>query len=108
MGSAGARRRQAKGRRAREAGTGEEKQKKDGLGPRLLTILSTHPLTPDRVAMVRKLPDYPVTPALSDAEWRALRGVCAGGLSPPPRQQVQPAPPPPRTGSDGQNRGSTR
>jgi len=91
----------------------EKKEKKQGVGARLLTILSTHPLTPERVALVRKQAPYPTTPALSDADWRALRGICAGTtVLPPPQRQALPPPqrqPPPPTGdSGGQSRGSYR
>ncbi|KAB2911108.1 MAG: M48 family metallopeptidase, partial [Hyphomicrobiaceae bacterium] len=39
-------------------------------------LIRTHPLTAERIAMVRAQPSYPATPAMSDADWRALRGAC--------------------------------
>jgi predicted Zn-dependent protease len=48
---------------------------------RTLQILSTHPLTDERIKMVRSQPDYPTTPALSDDDWRALREMCGRGAS---------------------------
>jgi Zn-dependent protease with chaperone function len=42
--------------------------------------LSTHPATEDRIARLRQLaaenPSGPTTPALSDADWTALRAIC--------------------------------
>lgn len=43
---------------------------------RALDILSTHPPTQQRAEMIRRSPVYPATPALSPAEWSALRGIC--------------------------------
>lgn len=60
-------------------------------GKRLLSFLSTHPLTKERIAMVRSQPAYPATPALSDAEWQALRQICAGlAAGRPKRDQSKP------------------
>jgi predicted Zn-dependent protease len=95
----------------------EAKGASDGksLGARIFSseLLRTHPLTGQRLALVRAQPDYPATPALSDADWRALRDVCAlpgqvgQGLPPPgmkpgpligrpaPLPAPAPAPPPP-------------
>jgi predicted Zn-dependent protease len=42
----------------------------------LEVILRTHPPTADRIALVRSHPAYPATPALSEADWRALREAC--------------------------------
>lgn len=52
---------------------------------RSLAIVSTHPVTEDRLKMVRSQPDYPTTPALDDADWRALREMCGPGARTPPR-----------------------
>lgn len=49
--------------------------------PNMLEVISTHPPTAERIAVVRAQPTYPTTPALSDADWRALRGAC--GAAPP-------------------------
>jgi predicted Zn-dependent protease len=43
-----------------------------------LDLISTHPPTAERINLVRAQPAYPVTPALSDEDWRALRGACIG------------------------------
>lgn len=75
-----------------------------------LELLHTHPLTADRIAVVRAQPPYPETPALADADWRALRDACALAFpgpapSPPvpqpapavaPRPSATPAPPAPQ------------
>lgn len=39
-------------------------------------ILRSHPPTEERAKMVAAQPKYPSTPALSDTEWSALRGIC--------------------------------
>ena len=76
-----------------------------GLGTRIFTseILRTHPLTGDRLALVRAQPVYPATPALTDSDWRALREMCGQvPVTPPPRPSTTsggpvvttPAPPP--------------
>jgi predicted Zn-dependent protease len=59
--------------------------------------MDTHPLTQDRIAMVRARPPYPATPALADADWQALRRICGGPHSAapevsPPGAQAPPAP----------------
>jgi Zn-dependent protease with chaperone function len=54
---------------------------------RTLTILSTHPLSRERLAMVRSQPPYPTTPALTDADWRALREMC-GPVAPTLRRDA--------------------
>jgi predicted Zn-dependent protease len=56
----------------------DQPQKKVSLGSRIFTseILRTHPATADRLALVRAQPPYPATPALSDEDWQALRGMC--------------------------------
>lgn len=61
-------------------------------------ILRTHPLTKDRLSAVRAQPPYSATPALDDADWRALQTMCGTGLVVPPPRPSGPAPsPPPRT-----------
>jgi predicted Zn-dependent protease len=65
-------------------------------------ILRTHPLTEQRLALVRAQPPYPATPALADEEWRALRDMCGASPTPPrPARPAEPtatpAPPPPPT-----------
>lgn len=73
--------------RQKEKSGGTEKKRRKA-GTRLLTILSTHPLTEERLAMVRAQPAYPATPALSAADWHALRAMCTGafpGRRPDPR-----------------------
>ena len=66
-------------------------------------VLSTHPQTADRVAMVRAQAAYPSTPALTSEEWRALRDACPAARPPqpagptPPRTATTPAPPTPST-----------
>jgi beta-barrel assembly-enhancing protease len=56
-----------------------------------LSIISSHPVTEDRLKMVRSQPDYPATPALSDADWRALREMCGPDVR-TPRRDPTPGP----------------
>lgn len=58
----------------------DESGQKDKASKRLsqaLDMLSTHPPTRERVDMIRNSPTYAVTPALSPADWAALRGICS-------------------------------
>ena len=55
-----------------------------------LELISTHPPSVERIAMVRAQPAYPATPALSAEDWKALREACAALRRPRP-----PGPPPP-------------
>jgi|SoiMethySBSTD1v2_1073268.scaffolds.fasta_scaffold116965_2 predicted Zn-dependent protease len=48
-----------------------------------LDLISTHPATAERIAMVRAQAAYPATPALSAEDWKALREAC--GPVPAPR-----------------------
>ena len=41
-----------------------------------LAIFRTHPLSAQRARLAETRPAYPTTPALSDADWRALREIC--------------------------------
>ncbi len=40
-------------------------------------LLRSHPQSAERASRVAARPDYATTPALSDAEWQALRAICA-------------------------------
>jgi predicted Zn-dependent protease len=72
-------------------------------------ILRSHPQTKARLDAVRAQPAYPATPALDEAEWRALREMCGPAVSPPavqprpqlppPRPQTTAPPPPPQAGT---------
>ena len=49
-------------------------------GGKGLTIISSHPLTEDRLARMSKEDQTPNgAPLLTDAEWRALKGICGSG-----------------------------
>jgi predicted Zn-dependent protease len=69
-------------------------------GPRRLfdsDLFSTHPNTPERIAKIEGQPAYATSPALTDAQWQALRRICGGVVinapSSEPRARVgQPAP----------------
>jgi predicted Zn-dependent protease len=81
--------------------TEEERKRDENLAEfgkkleRSLAIVSTHPVTEDRLKMVRSQPDYPATPALDDAEWRALREMCGPAVrTAPPGPSPKPAPGP--------------
>ena len=56
----------------------DDDKRKVNLGARIFAseILRTHPLTEARLALVRAQPPYAATPALSDADWRALQEMC--------------------------------
>ncbi len=56
-----------------------------------LEAIRTHPLTKDRITVVRAQPAYPATPALSDGDWQALRQACGG--PPAPQRVAQSGPP---------------
>jgi beta-barrel assembly-enhancing protease len=53
-----------------------------------LEVISTHPPTAERIAMVRAQQPYTATPALSEADWRALRDACGAASQPAPAQQA--------------------
>jgi predicted Zn-dependent protease len=56
-------------------------------------VIRTHPVTAERIAMVRAQPAYPATPALSEDDWRALRGACGPAAAPvSPAAPSAPAP----------------
>jgi predicted Zn-dependent protease len=48
------------------------------------SVLSTHPQTAERIAMVRARPAYAATPALSDEDWTALGEACGPLIRPRP------------------------
>lgn len=49
-------------------------------GGKGLTIISTHPLSEDRLARMSREDQTPKgPPLLTDAEWQALKGICANG-----------------------------
>ncbi len=62
-----------------------ENKKKVSLGSRIFAseILRSHPLTADRLALVRAQPAYAATPALSSEDWRALREMCGATVIAP-------------------------
>jgi beta-barrel assembly-enhancing protease len=41
-----------------------------------ISIFRSHPLLGERARLAASRPAYPTTPALSDDDWRALRGIC--------------------------------
>jgi beta-barrel assembly-enhancing protease len=41
-----------------------------------ISIFRTHPLSEERARLAASRPAYPTTPALSEAEWRALQSIC--------------------------------
>ncbi|MEO1794196.1 MAG: M48 family metallopeptidase [Pseudomonadota bacterium] len=40
-------------------------------------LLNTHPTTAERIETVRKIEDYPSTPAMSGAAWMGLKTICS-------------------------------
>ena len=63
----------------------DENKKKVSLGSRIFAseILRSHPLTADRLALVRAQPAYAATPALSSEDWQALREMCGATVIAP-------------------------
>jgi len=51
-------------------------KERKGSSPSVPDIFSTHPSTPERAKRAASQPSYPATPALTDAEWTALRNIC--------------------------------
>ncbi|MBX9588000.1 MAG: tetratricopeptide repeat protein [Hyphomonadaceae bacterium] len=92
-----------------DEGNKSDDKKSTSRGSRIFTteILRTHPLTTDRLALVRAQPAYAATPSLSDDDWRALREMCgpAPVIAPRPGTKAaptpgQPAPRPPVAEAD--------
>jgi beta-barrel assembly-enhancing protease len=54
----------------------EERERASPIGE--ISLLRTHPLSAERARLAESRPAYPATPALSDADWRALRAICGG------------------------------
>ncbi len=73
---------------------GADDKKKSSFDASILTseLLRTHPLTAERLALVRAQAAYPSTPALSDTDWRALREMCGAAPVAPPRPGPSPGP----------------
>jgi predicted Zn-dependent protease len=76
----------------RPVGKGSPKGAAGHESPSGLEVISTHPPTAERIAMVRAQPTYAATPALSDADWRALREACGTAPLPTSPAPQQPAP----------------
>jgi beta-barrel assembly-enhancing protease len=52
----------------------------EGTLGKLTSIISTHPMTDERIAAIEPLPAGVIARAvLNDADWRALRGICGVG-----------------------------
>ncbi len=51
--------------------------KSEGAATGQMNILSTHPQTAERRKTAEAAPRYASTPALPDADWRTLRGICS-------------------------------
>lgn len=54
-----------------------ERLRAKGDGDLLPEIFSTHPATRRRLDTIRKAGDWPARPALTTAQWRALKSICA-------------------------------
>lgn len=54
----------------------------------LLKILSSHPATAERIAMIAAAPRYPSEPAMTAADWQALSMMCAGDAENGPSQNA--------------------
>ena len=78
--------------KADEAKKPDERGKTVSIVKRILEtdLLRTHPQTEARLAMVRAQPAYAATPALTDAEWRALREMCGPTPTLAPRPSARP------------------
>jgi len=51
-------------------------QEREGKGPTFPAYLSTHPQTDERIAAIEKKAARIAAPALSDADWKALKAIC--------------------------------
>jgi Zn-dependent protease with chaperone function len=51
----------------------------DRMGIGEVSILRTHPLSAERARLAEARPPYASTPALSETDWNALRGICGAG-----------------------------
>ena len=51
-------------------------KEKSGKGGPRLSMLRTHPVSDERARLAAAQSGYPVTPALSGSDWRALRTIC--------------------------------
>lgn len=60
----------------------ERRQNPAGAKENAPGFLRTHPMTEERVAAILAVPAYAATPALADADWRALKAIC-GAVVPP-------------------------
>ena len=58
-------------------------------------MFRTHPSIKERLAIVEAEPPYPATPALTDAEWRALKSICGDKAATPKSPSTAPATPKP-------------
>ena len=52
-------------------------EKQDGSGAGRVDMLRTHPQIAERKRIAASVPSYPATPALSEADWQALKAICA-------------------------------
>ena len=52
-----------------------EKEDRGGAGS--VDMLRTHPQIAERKRIAAAAPSYPATPALADADWQSLKGICA-------------------------------
>lgn len=41
-----------------------------------LALLSSHPSSPERIAIIKKQPEWKIRPIMSPEEWKALRNIC--------------------------------
>lgn len=55
-------------------------------------LFDTHPSTPERIKRIEEQPEYAATPALSSAQWQALRRICGATSVTTPPSGTQPIP----------------
>jgi beta-barrel assembly-enhancing protease len=55
----------------------EMPDRSDSNTSRALDMFSTHPPTAERRALIAKQATYDATPALDEAQWKALKGICS-------------------------------
>ena len=60
---------------APEKGTTAARRETNALR-KLLTLLSTHPTSPERIKKIEGQPEWPVQPLLTPDEWQALKRIC--------------------------------
>lgn len=75
-------------------GESTDQNSHSGVGSIATDMMRTHPSTAERLSAIEAVAPYPATPALDDAQWRALKTICGASAdgAPKPSPRVKPAP----------------